>query len=223
MNNIVVLDVNDSKLQPFRDLGFNVYCGNVKDVQTREWMGHGPQFQRPIYFVSPANSLGFMDGGIDRAYMNMFPGIQQQVQRIIKQCSPFLSNFGRPFLPIGSAITVLIDEHNALISAPTMLMPQAVPKTNNPYHTMKGILKVWPERGTLVVPALCCGYGKVNPDVAAKEMLHAINEHNFIGPHDHCHYIIKNEKIMLQQPKYYENTEFFDIDPKDVIEHDDVV
>lgn len=29
--------------------------------------------------VSPANSLGFMDGGIDMYYMQMFPGIQDRV------------------------------------------------------------------------------------------------------------------------------------------------
>ena len=35
-------------------------------------------------YMSPANSLGFMDGGIDAAYMTMFLGVQADVQAKIR-------------------------------------------------------------------------------------------------------------------------------------------
>ena len=55
--------------------------------------------------VSPANSLGFMDGGIDMMYMQMFPGIQTTVQDTIKTFN-ITTALGRYVLPIGSAILV---------------------------------------------------------------------------------------------------------------------
>ncbi len=35
--------------------------------------------------ISPANSFGFMDGGIDKVYMKMFDGIQSTVQNKIEK------------------------------------------------------------------------------------------------------------------------------------------
>jgi hypothetical protein len=57
-------------------------------------------------FVSPANSLLFMDGGIDRAYSRtMWPGIESICKDRLKRLGN-LDFIDRPFLPIGSAIVV---------------------------------------------------------------------------------------------------------------------
>jgi len=73
----------------------------------------------------------------------------------------------------------------------------------------------------LLIPPLACGYGKVDPQKAAQEMMQAIQDHassdGFNGSYDNCHYIVINKKIMNQQPNFYENTEFINIDPKDIV------
>ncbi len=215
--NIVIIGLTDQMLEPFQLVGFRTHKGNVQDILTREWMGHGSTYSTPTYFVSPANSLGFMDGGIDKAYMGMFNGIQHLVQRTIRDVSPYRSLLGRPFLPIGSAILVQPDQNNYLISAPTMLMPQPVKETHNPYHAMRAIMKIWTGEGTLIVPPLACGYGMIDPKVAAQQMLQAVIDEPRRAP-EKCHYIINSEEILSQQPKYYENTEFFEINPGQVVD-----
>ena len=68
--------------------------------------------------VSPANSYGWMRGGIDAVYAQAFPGIEQQVRSII------LAYHGGE-LPIGEAVVVPTGEAvpEWLISAPTMREP----------------------------------------------------------------------------------------------------
>lgn len=57
-------------------------------------------------FVSPANSLGFMDGGIDLILSrNIMPGIEPKVKKRIEQLG-IMSSMYRPYLPIGSVIAV---------------------------------------------------------------------------------------------------------------------
>lgn len=84
--------------------------------------------------VSPANSFGFMNGGIDKVYMQMFPGIQNSVQSKISGFNiKDKSNIN--YLPIGSAIVVPTQNNTCpyLISAPTMFMPGSITNTNNVY------------------------------------------------------------------------------------------
>src|SRR5580704_13695059 len=70
--------------------------------------------------VSPANSYGYMNGGIDLAYRTFFGiEIERAVQTKITQ------EVG-PYLPVGQAI--LVETGHAripyLISAPTMFLPE---------------------------------------------------------------------------------------------------
>jgi O-acetyl-ADP-ribose deacetylase (regulator of RNase III) len=60
-------------------------------------------------YVSPANSYGYMDGGLDLLLRNRFPGIQQRVQTA-----------SGGFLKIGSAVVVeTVDAYVPyLVSAP---------------------------------------------------------------------------------------------------------
>ena len=221
MDRIVIIDITASKLEPFEKLGFRTMKCNIQDIQTKEWMGL-PQYhlQKPRFYVSPANSLGYMDGGIDRAYMGMFDDIQARVQKCIRS-HKIMSLTGIPYLPIGSAIIVKADEDNDyLIAAPTMLMPQPIRTTENPYWAMRAILKVWTEYGTLIVPPLGCGYGCVKPEDAARMMKKAVDDHIFTGPRKDTSHYIHNLDLMKQQPKYYDNTEFFDIPAEEVINMD---
>src|SRR5688572_2999512 len=69
--------------------------------------------------VSPANSYGYMDGGIDLAYRTHFGlGIQSRLQRYLEQ-----SRGG--FLPVGDACIIQTnnDRIPLMIVAPTMERP----------------------------------------------------------------------------------------------------
>jgi O-acetyl-ADP-ribose deacetylase (regulator of RNase III) len=123
-------------------------------------------------FVSPANSLGFMDGGIDYALSReMFPGLQTKVQRKIKELG-LCTGLGRHYLPIGQALTIDLGD-SAVVVAPTMFLPHDVSDTQNAYWSFLAALaaakKTHPD-WTLVVTSHCCGYGKMAPTESAKQM-----------------------------------------------------
>ena len=79
--------------------------------------------------VSPANSFGFMDGGIDATYRTHFgPEIQERVQRVIVE-----RHHGE--LLVGAADLVETG-HNTIpymIVAPTMRVPMVLTDTVNAY------------------------------------------------------------------------------------------
>lgn len=102
-------------------------------------------------FVSPANSLGFMDGGIDAAYMDMFPGIEPRVKSAIAKLG-YTTSLGQPYMSVGSAVVVPAQpEANAwLASCPTMFLPGNVHGTNNAYFAFWG-------RSTRRPPRTGCG------------------------------------------------------------------
>ena len=86
--------------------------------------------------VSPANSFGYMDGGLDRAIRyELGESIEKRVQNMIVE-----KYHGE--LPIGSAEIVLTDHPKwpHLIVAPTMRVPQDVSATINAYLSFRAIL-----------------------------------------------------------------------------------
>jgi len=120
--------------------------------------------------VSPANSFGFMDGGIDLVYLRYFGvGIQNRLQQRICQ-----EHFGE--LPVGQALT--IDTGHAeipwMICAPTMRIPSPIPQTVNVYLAFRAALIAaiqQPESiKRILVPGLGTGTGNVMPHQAARQM-----------------------------------------------------
>jgi O-acetyl-ADP-ribose deacetylase (regulator of RNase III) len=125
--------------------------------------------------VSPANSYGFMDCGIDRAYLDFFgPAIQARVQEALAQ---------RPegYLPVGASLVIRTGHVRIpyLVLAPTMLAPEAVTR-DNCYRAMRAVLRVanfHPEIGrVLFSPGLGTGVGMVHPGEAAEEMAQAYKD-----------------------------------------------
>lgn len=92
--------------------------------------------------VSPANSYGWMRGGIDAMYAKAFPEIEQRVR------SAVLAYHGGE-LPVGEALVVPTGEPMPawLISAPTMREPgeQLPPDTVHPYLAAKAVFTLWAE------------------------------------------------------------------------------
>lgn len=123
--------------------------------------------------VSPANSYGFMDGGIDADYC-MFFGyeIQRKVQEAVIR---------RPegHLPAGASLVVCTGHQQVpfLIVAPTMVVPEPV-ESINCYRAMRAILRVATgEVGRAVYcPGLATGVGRVPPKSAAAMMAQAYRD-----------------------------------------------
>jgi O-acetyl-ADP-ribose deacetylase (regulator of RNase III) len=86
--------------------------------------------------MSPANSFGFMDGGIDLAYRGFFgPKIEDRLQQHLKT-----HHHGE--LPVGQA-AVLETRHAGIpyfVSAPTMRVPASIDEAVNVYLAFRAAL-----------------------------------------------------------------------------------
>lgn len=135
--------------------------------------------------VSPANSFGFMDGGIDRVYMIMFDDIENTVKTFIHNHG-ITNSVGTKYMPIGSAFIVPIQYLHGhpkvipyLISAPTMYLPQSIVGTNNVYYAFLGILQLtnnWRRDVTIGVPGLGTGVGDIDAKEHAKQIFQAYSD-----------------------------------------------
>ena len=124
--------------------------------------------------LSPANSFGHMDGGIDLLYSRYFGWeLQTSLQEALSQ-----QYYGE--LPVGQAI-VLATGHAQipfLVSAPTMRIPTRIDETVNVYLAFRAALMALLayNDGTddaiqsLLVPGLGTGVGAMPPTRAARQM-----------------------------------------------------
>jgi O-acetyl-ADP-ribose deacetylase (regulator of RNase III) len=127
--------------------------------------------------VSPANSFGFMDGGIDLAYSGYFGWhVQDALQTNIKA-----SCHGE--LPVGQALVVETGHPGIpfLISAPTMRVPADVSATVNAYLAFRAALiaasvhnqSASRQIGSILVPGLGTGVGRLSAEACATQMFAA--------------------------------------------------
>jgi len=147
------------------------YFTRVRDVDIR----HGNIFEVDAdALVSPANSFGFMDGGLDYAISDFFDWkIQPRVQAVLRE-----KWFGE--LPVGMAVVVETGERRFpyLVSAPTMRTPTDVSHTLNAYLAMRAVLVAVlrfnrEHRGAIesvVVPGLGTAVGRMPADRCARQM-----------------------------------------------------
>lgn len=127
--------------------------------------------------VSPANSFGFMDGGLDLALSGRFgwnlqASLQQEIQQLPER-----------ELLIGKTLVIATQNSDVpwLIAAPTMRVPMSfqIATSVNAYLAMKAILiaaMAHPSINTLAVPGLCTGVGRMPVETAAKQMRLAYEE-----------------------------------------------
>jgi len=119
--------------------------------------------------LSPANSFGFMDGGIDLAYSHFFDwDLQDRLQETLRR-----EHAGE--LPVGSAVVVPTHHRDIpfLISAPTMRVPDNIADTVNVYLAFRAaLLTVKASKGiqSLLSPALGTGVGSMPVERAASQM-----------------------------------------------------
>lgn len=136
----------------------------------------GDYFQRSAdAIVSPANSFGIMDGGLDLAIRDELGfAVERKLQEVIAE-----KYHGE--LPVGCA-EIIAAEHprwRFLIAAPTMRIPEAIPFTINPYLAFRAILvavknfnkeRDRPEIDSLVCCGLGTGIGQVSVNKCAGQM-----------------------------------------------------
>ena len=138
-------------------------------------VSHGDIFDvRADAIISPANSFGFMDGGIDLVYSQKFGwDLQERLQQVLTD-----EHYGE--LPVGQAAIIETDDPDIpfLISAPTMRVPAIVDETPNAYLAFRAALiavlrhNETQERkiGSVLSPGLGTAVGRMPVERAAEQM-----------------------------------------------------
>lgn len=130
--------------------------------------------------VSPANSFGIMDGGLDAAInFELGGGMQSRVQEVILQ-----RYHGE--MPVGAGEVVPTGHKRwpFLVVSPTMRVPESVANTLNAYHAFRAVLlAVMKHNATasapissLLVPGLGTGVGGMEPRRCAAQMRMAYDQ-----------------------------------------------
>ena len=162
------------------------FCGDVPGVSVH----HGSILDVACdAVVSPANSFGFMDGGVDLLYLKRFgPVIQERVQRAM------LDHHGGELL-VGSAVVVETGDAEIpfLIAAPTMRVPMILPPESTAAYLAARAVFLLVQRGkfldgalagqplsdhvkTVAFPGLATGVGRMGPATCAHQVRSAIDD-----------------------------------------------
>lgn len=170
--------------QPLAD-AWKAYCGELDGVEIHQ--GNILDL-RVDAVVSPANSFGFMDGGIDMIYSQHFGWqVQERLQKLIRQ-----EHDGE--LLVGKAEIVETKDNNIpyLIAAPTMRVPMVLSDSVNPYLAARAALLLvrnglFPDGDlegerisdgvkSMAIPGLGTGVGRVAPEKCALQVRNAIKD-----------------------------------------------
>ena len=126
-------------------------------------------------YVSPANSYGFMDGGIDQRYLQFYGAeLQDRVQAMIR-------GHWDGFMPVGCASMIFTAPLRAdLIVAPTMHVPMDVSKTVHAYLSTSAAIGCAKTHGIehLALPVMCTGVGQMPAHRALRQIIEAIGDHS---------------------------------------------
>jgi len=149
--------------KPFQNV--HIHQGSILEVTTDA-------------LVSPANSFGYMDGGLDLLLSEHFGWhLEDRVRELL-----LAEHDGE--LPVGEAVIVPTDHPQVpwLVSAPTMRVPMTVADTANAYLAFRGTLRAirahnraHPTRpiASVACAGLGTGTGFMPPERCAKQMRHA--------------------------------------------------
>ncbi len=130
--------------------------------------------------VSPANSFGFMDGGLDALYTRFFgPQLQERLQGMIREQAD-----GE--LLVGQALPVETGHARIpwCISAPTMRVPRRLESAEPAYLATRAAVRCALAAGvaSMAIPGMGTGTGGLPSDSAARAMLRGIQDVFFPRP-----------------------------------------
>ncbi len=174
----LILVAHESSLYAAFQEHFN-YFPNVEIVNNYfEWL------TKYDCLVSPANSFGMMDGGMDAAIINFFGrSLEQSVQQRILE--DYLGE-----QPVGTSFVIETghQRHQFLAHTPTMRVPMNIKDTDIPYIAMRAMLLAVRQHNqnshkkinNVACPGLGTGIGQVPPNEAARQM--ALAYDSFLHP-----------------------------------------
>lgn len=152
---IIIRDTNYDVIAAALDAGLNAEEVSIVDMPADA-------------VVSPANSFGFMDGGVDHVYTEYFGKTTED--RVQERISWLLHGE----LLVGQALAV--ETHSPtipnLIVAPTMRVPKQIHDPADVMIATRAAVKIAVDRGfrTVAFPGMGTGCGKVPPRVAVAAM-----------------------------------------------------
>lgn len=133
--------------------------------------------------VSPGNSYGCMDGGVDRFINYSLNYISTTVKNMIKT-----KYNGEQ--PVGTTMLIKLEKNDLssnnwkyLAHTPTMRIPKDISTSDNAYIAFRSLLrkinshnlKNSDKINSVVVTSFCSGAGSMKPDTSAKQMRIAYN------------------------------------------------
>jgi len=163
--------------------------------------------------VSPANSFGYMDGGIDFVYSDYFGwGIGDILreklwseydgellvgQAVVIDMRPAAAQVKRPD---GEKLRLRADRIPYLISAPTMRVPANVSNTVNAFLAFRAVLRVAKQNNFsgILCPGLATAIGQMPPRICAVQMFEAYRQfekpafYDVLGNAHQAHYAMMN-------------------------------
>ncbi|MBK8256837.1 MAG: macro domain-containing protein [Polyangiaceae bacterium] len=205
---LILTSVSDNLTNAWRR-----FCGNYPGVQIYQ----GSILDVPCdAVVSPANSFGFMDGGIDALYTHTFgPIVQHRLRTVIRDV------YGGELL-VGQAEVVETSNPNIpyLIAAPTMRVPMILSDSVHPYLAARAVLRLALhgrfQHGKLLgepvrdhiqrvaMPGLGTGVGQVSPNVCARQVAQAIEDvllGNYTEPSTWAEASERHQLLYTSRPK----------------------
>lgn len=187
--NLILVDPN-----PILCSAFSRYFERLPNVQVIE--GHFEKVHDYDCMVSPANSFGLMDGGVDAAITRYFGDeLMSRVQNQI--LTEYLGE-----QPVGTSFIVETGhpQHPFLAHTPTMRVPMEIAHMDHVYVAMAAMLRAVyrhnqaAERKIAMIacPGLGTGTGAVPPREAARQM--ALAYKNFLNPPTYISWSFASER-----------------------------
>ncbi len=146
--------------------------------------------------VSPANSFGLMDGGVDAAIINFFG------ERLMRDVQQFILDEYLGEQPVGTSFVIETHhpKHAWLAHTPTMRVPMEIAHTDNVYLAMWAMLRAvhqhnqqHPQKiNRVLCPGLGTGAGHVPGREAARQM--ALAYQNFLNPPQYIDWRLANQR-----------------------------
>lgn len=172
MPKITFISIYEQDIETYKSIlggcaNFSFVCGDViEEITTAKY----------DTIVSPANSFGFMESGIDAYYLRFFGNdLQIAVQNVIKQ-----KYHGE--LPVGRGMLLKLKNYKQnpkyFMVAPTMRSQNDVSGTINAYLAFKAILEVVEKSqliNSILVPCLATGVGRMSAKKSAKQIKMAMD------------------------------------------------
>ena len=160
------------------------FCGDLDCVTVH----HGSIFDVSCdAMVSPANSFGFMDGGIDMLYTQHFGwAVQERLQEAIRE-----EHHGELLVGAAEIVETGNPDLPFLVAAPTMRVPTILRDSVNPYLAARAALlrvthgtftqgtytgeRIADFVDSIAFPGLGTGVGRVGPNTCARQVRAAID------------------------------------------------